>query len=242
MTDYLDKVISYYRGNELPLIVFVLCLIYLLLKEKRIRNRFIFPLYLINITIMPFIFDIVHGWLLCIHITLGITFICLIRRIGIQHIDIIVTVVLCVLMIVFGKNVYEDKGFAKVKNAEKMPEGIKEICDIMLSLNKEPRCIADPEAAAYLRAYSAKIRQLWGGDVADNQEKLSDGARSVYESYMADDEMYDVFNYAVRKNYHFVIAAYDKKIDQNALNLLGFSELYSVENNYRLYYYGGVER
>ena len=63
----------------------------------------------------------------------------------------------------------------------------------------------------------------------------------IYEAFNSDD-MYTVFNYAVRKNYKFVIVSYDKPVEKSITDLLGFSELFTVENCYRLYYYVGVKR
>ena len=242
MIKFLDQIVAYLTGNELLLILFVASLIYLLLAEKRIRMRIVLPLLGINLlTFNPFFFNKIYFWLLCTYLIITITIIYLLRRINNEIIEHIIFVVLIILIILLGHDLYRDNDMVSSINGEKLPYGVKEVCDIMLSLEKEPRSINDRELAKYIRAYSADIKQLSGVD--DNGELVfnSDEIKKVYDAYEEDD-MYSVLNYATRKNYNFVVVGYDKKIDSAVLQMMGFEELYSLENAYRLYYYVGVKR
>jgi len=241
MNNFIQTLIDYIGGNEIVIILFLLSSIYLIIFEERFKNTFLFPVLLINIFILnPLLFNKLYSWVLFVYIVIAYTVICLLRRVENDIVKNIIFVVLCLVILLFGGNYYHKDHIDRV-NLEKMPVGVKEICDVMLSLEKEPRCINDIEFSYYARSYSSSIKQLYGANADGLISDISDDAKKIYEAFENGD-MYDVVNYATRKNYNFVITSYDKPIESSILSLMGFEELYNFKDYYRLYYYVGVKR
>ena len=241
MISFLNELINYINGNEIIIILYLLALIYLYIFEKQIRNTVVIPILIFNVFLInPLLFNKIYAYMLLVYIVIALAIIYALKRIKNEIIKNVVFVVSCIVLLLLGHNFNYDN-FIDRNNLQKLPAGVKEVCDVMLSLEKEPRCINDLDFAYYARTYNSNIKQLYGANIDGKISDISEDSKKIYDAYVGND-MYAILNYATRKNYNFVITSYDKPIESSVLSLMGFEELYNFKDEYRLYYYVGVKR
>lgn len=68
------------------------------------------------------------------------------------------------LVMLCGRFVYQgaETSFSEAQNAYKIPETAKEVADYLLTLEEEPRVVAESGMNLFLRQYAAEIRQMYG--------------------------------------------------------------------------------
>ena len=146
----------------------------------------------------------------------------------------------CFLIIYYGNYYYDTGLFEKTVSPEKLPYGIVEVCEEMLRIEDEPKCVADLYPSCYIREYSGKIKQLYGRNAVGFITSFGGKAKEIYNASHVDGDFYTVFDYCINHGYHFVVTVYNREIDENLCNIMGFKEILTIPDYYHLYYYTGV--
>ena len=259
MSDAFETIINYYKdyyfGNERYVFIALFCLAYLLIFEKNIREKYALPLVVVvAVVVNPIIYKLVFSktymfWRLfqifSIYLIIGITMICLIKRMKNFLLKLALFIVFCSMIIYSGYgNVFENQSlmeYTEIVNLEKIPDGVAEICDQILELEDEPLVISDPYFCVYARVYSGRIRQLWGR--LNFISEMSDSAKEVYEYSLVSGDMYALFEWASKHDYNSVVF-HNRISDDYIAAMFGYKEILvsgTDDHQFHLYYDVGIE-
>lgn len=250
--EYLFK---YYAGNEIMVIVALVCLLYMLIFEKEIRNKYVIPLLVcILLVVNPILYKYLYSrtymywrlfWIFSLHIIIGIALICLIRRIKNDYLKVLVFAASCACSVYFSgiPNVFDNNSlleYTERENLEKLPPGVVEVCEKILELEDKPKVIGDNQFVIYSRVYSGEIKQLWGRLNFINE--YTDKAAEVYDWFINLGDMYGVFEWASKYGYNSVVLV-NRISDDYIAAMFGYKEIVTTEGDdvYHLYYKVGVE-
>lgn len=251
--DYLSK---YYMGNEKFVIIAFFCLLYLLIFEKSIRKKYALPLLIyIFVVINPILYKYVYSrtymywrlfWVFSLHIIIGITVVSLIKRIKNDLAKMLGFAMACLLIVYLGNGIVFSNNtlseYTDVVNIEKLPYEVPIICEKMLELEDEPKCINDLMFSVYARVYSGKIKQLWGRNASNFISILEGEAKEIYEASNVYGDMYYVLSYAAENGYNFVLTETENRtIIPSIVEMCGFELVLELGDDYHLYHYVGTE-
>lgn len=192
MTDFIKEILQETKGNYY-FYVFPLAIIVLLILLKRRRISFVLPLILITIGIVNPLFYYVWNklglyaywrilWIVPIipvFATLGSA---INERIDNRWFKIVTTLVFASVLALMGSFVYLGEGGCFVipaTNVSKVPQGVADVADYLLSLKEKPRIIAESSISTYIRQYTGDIDTLYGRDVSGYIFSASSDAREV---------------------------------------------------------------
>ena len=245
-----DILEEYYYENEIVVIVALVSLAYLLIFEKEVRKKYIIPLILeIFIVLNPILYDMVWKkveywrlfWLFSLHLLIGSALICLLKRIKYKLVQFAIFVAICVGICFYGTYLFDYK-YEKTISLEKLPYGVVEICEEMLSLEDEPNVIADYHFSCNARQYSGKIKQLWGRNAAGYISQMDETAKQVYDISYKQGDMYGLLEWASRYGYNFIVTENERIIDKGIAQTWGYKEIMVMdgpEYTFHLYYRSG---
>lgn len=232
LINYLNQ---YYYGHRKYLLLAVLCGLYLLICEKQIRKKFIIPLSLIVLVVInPILYEkvFVHivyrrlFWLFSDVILVNLTIVSIIKKYGNKLIKVFMFVISCSLIVILGKYQYiHTDMFNPTVSLEKLPKGVVEVCDYLLSVDQHPKCIMDQQISNYVRQYSADISMLFGRDATGYIMPISAEAKQVYDDLMKG-RFAKVLQYANDHNYYFLVTEEDTVIDPLILDAYGFKQTF----------------
>lgn len=241
---------DYYYGNEVFVYIALGCLLYLLAFEKEVRKKFVIPMLLIAIVVLnPLLYQYVFFkvymywrffWIFSLHLIIGTTIICLLKRIKYDFLKIFIFVIPCFLIISFGNNSFESDAFEKTISLEKLPYGVVEVCEKMLELEQEPLVVSDLRFSTYARQYSGKIKQLWGRNADGYISDIEKMTFEYFKMFHRSGDFNTVLTYAAQKGYNFAVTEDDREIDLETQLATGFEEVFS-KGEYRLYHYVGTQ-
>ena len=247
--------LKYYAGNGFLIIIALMCFIYLLAFEKKIRNKYAFPLAFCMILIInPILYRYIYSrtymywrlfWIFSLHIIIAVALITLIRRIKNDYLKLLAfaATCLCYVYLCGNPNVFEENSlleYTERANLEKLPPGVVEVCDRILELEEKPKVIGDNQFVIYSRVYSGKIKQLWGRLNFINEK--TEQAEKVYDMFINTGDMYGVFEWASKYGYNSVVLV-NRISDDYIAAMFGYKEIVTTEGDdtYHLYYKVGIE-
>ena len=192
MSDFIKEILQEAQGHYY-FYAFPLAIIVLLILMKRRRIGFVLPLILITIGILNPLFYYVWNrlglyaywrilWIVPIipvFAALGST---ISEKISNKWLKIALVSIYTVLMIFMGSFVYfgeEGKFALPATNASKVPQGVADVADFILSQKEKPRIIAESSISTYIRQYTGEIDTLYGRDVSGYIFGASSAARQV---------------------------------------------------------------
>ena len=192
MTVFINEILQETKGN-FYFFVFPLTIIALLILLKRRRISFVLPLILITIGIVNPLFYYVWNklglyaywrilWIVPIIPVFAALGPAINERIGNKWFKIVTTLVFAVVLALMGSFVYlgaEGRFVIPATNASKVPQGVADVADYLLSLKEKPRIIAESSISTYIRQYTGDIDTLYGRDVSGYIFSASSDAREV---------------------------------------------------------------
>lgn len=167
-----------YMGTGLIVIWFLVCLIYLFLKEetKRIRVLFVYvPVVLLLFFFNPFFASLLTGymgdeiyyrilWLLPITAVIGYACVTFAGMLGGRKKNCFV-IALVLLTIVSGKYIYNNTFFGRAENLYHVPDSVVHICDAIEIPGREVTAVFPLELVQYVRQYSPVVCMPYGREI-----------------------------------------------------------------------------
>ena len=110
------------------------------------------------------------------------------------------------LIVFAGTFLYNSAGgkFFATENAEKLPDDVIQIADLLLELDEGPRIIAQQPVGIYIRQYTGEINQLYGRDIDHYILTTTVEARAVYNQ-VSNGELNAVAQYMRDTDYDYLI-------------------------------------
>ena len=228
---------QYYYGHRKFLLFAVLCALLLFVFDKKTRDRFIIPLgIIVFIVVNPILYEkvfyqIVYRrlfWLFSDLLLVSLVLIRIIQKIKTKHFKYLCFAVICVAIMYFGKFQYKQEDvFAKTISLEKLPYGVIEVCDYILSQDLDANCIMDEWISNYTRQYTADIKQLYGRNAVGYISDIGEQEKAIYDALVKWNYSL-VLDYANDNDYNFVVIENNEKIPKEVLVKYGFEDVYDI--------------
>lgn len=234
-----------YYGNGHFLLLTIISLCILLVKGKEMRKRLVYPiLFVILFILNPIAYKILFKriiywrmfWMIPNSIIIALSVTVLIRDKK-RIIEKLITIILGVIVIVIlGTNMYQYGGFVFIENLEKLSDGTKEICEVMLGKENNPRCIVPQTLFTEVRQYSGDIDMFYGRDVQGYIIDYTDEQMRVYQQIESMTPDYEFVVYeAYNRGYNFIVVYEDKPIQSYILDYYKY-EMLEQKEGYIIYY------
>lgn len=230
--------------------LYVACLLYLLIFDKRSRRFLSVPALLFTLIILnPILYMVVWNrlfsyaywrsfWMLPVIPVIGYTFVTIIGRMSRTWTRTAAAAGCMALLLLTGSTVYTKGGepaFTARQNMFKIPTAVINICNYLLELEEVPTVLMDSNLFCYTRQYSAQFRQMYGRDmlgfIADPQEEL---VRTFGAMEKEVPDLWYVYEQMNARGYRYLVRSCDKFDDTGYFYRNGFESL-DVIDNYRIY-------
>ena len=234
-----------YYADGFYLLMALFSYIYLFAHCPELRRKFLAPMaVVIALVFNPLLYQYVYSqiiywclfWMFPTGLLIALTVVKLVKNSkGVLGKGVVLTA-LCVLIVTKGANVYTARGFWETENPEKVPAAVKEVCDIMLELEEEPRCILPETLFADARQYSGAIRPMYGRDVHGyiiSSDSMEQRAYLKMESAVPDYSW--ILQYAGERNCRFIVTYADRPIDEELLRLYKYVQI-DYDGSYCIYH------
>jgi len=219
MSEALNSIKNYindYYGDFVFLLMAIIAFCYLAVTSRELRGKLLFPIGLIlfciiNPILYKFVFCNIIYWRLfwtipdAIIIALAITkFIRNKKEAILQTILLIVSVVGIILL---GNNAFKTSYYTKIDNWYKVPSEVAEVCDIILAIDENPRCIMPEDLFSDVRQYSGDIEMLYGRNVLDKYIiNSNEASKGIYLELRNETPDYDyIFGMSYANNCNFLV-------------------------------------
>ncbi len=228
-----------YMGTGLIVVWFVVCLVYLFLREQDRGRRVLFlyvPAALFLLFFNPLFMRIVYGiigaeiyyrilWLMPITIVIAYTIVHVYQSIK-GRTAILFLAVSVLLISLSGKFIYKNVYFTKAENLYHMPVAVVQICDLIEVEGREVMAVFPQELIPFVRQYSPLVCMPYGREM-------------LIESWGNSSEFYDAMEAAVldakkltemskNHNCHYMIIREQAEVDGD-FEEYGFLEFAKTE-------------
>lgn len=190
-----------YMGTGLIVILYLLCLVYLFLKEKRKHIRILFiyvPVVLLVLYFNPLFAGIVYGvagseiyyrilWLLPITVVTAYTCVDIYGRLKGKKKGILALCMAGIIML-SGSYIYSNPFFARAENRYHMPNSVVHICDAIIVPGREVMAVFPRELVQYVRQYSALVCMPYGREVTVERWGYNDALAAAMDEEVLDME------------------------------------------------------
>lgn len=254
MTESIQTIIDWYQryyADGVYLILALVSYLYLFAQCPELRKKFLAPMALVMFFVFnPILYKYVYVqiiywrlfWMFPTGILIALASVKLIRNSQGKIGKGIALLMVCALIVIKGTNIYTERGFGKTENPYKLPTEVKEVCDLMLEVTENPKCILPEPLFCDVRQYSGEILMEYGRDVLDFIIPNWSDDRYIYREMESVEPNYSwILQCAGQNGCSFVVTYTDKGINQELLNLYGYAEI-PYEGNYNIYYNGQQER
>lgn len=250
MEEGMDQIVYWfqeYYNDSIFLVLAIVSYIYLFVYEKKERKRFLYPIALLIFCVVnPLLYFLVFHqiiywrlfWVIPNTLVVAYAVTKLVQASRKVKDKILVLGVILLLLGLNGKNVYQSVNFRMIQNPEKVGQGTKEVCDIMLELEESPRCILPMPMLCQARQYSGEIRSMYGRNVQGFILDANENQWGMYFEMEKGDVNFDyVFGQASALGYEFVVTYKKNEVEKSVLNVYNYREIGDLEH-YRIYYSG----
>lgn len=233
-----------YYGEAVFLIAAIVSYIYLMVKDKDVRRKFLYPVGLIifcviNPVLYKFVFSKVIYWRLlwtfpdAIIIALAATK--LLKSIKKVPCKLAFFAVCVAFAVCAGNNAYTNADYTTIENWYKIPSETKEVCDIILGIDDEPRCIMPEALYSDVRQYAGEIELLYGRNAIDEYIlKSNEASKKIYLELRKEAPDYDyIFGMSCAKSCNFVVL--ESCVEEDIYVKYGYEQL-AVSEQYYIYY------
>ncbi len=219
-----------YCGTGFLPILFLICEIYLLIKEKETWKRcilvytplLIFVAFFVPITRQVFVAVMDEGatyyrllWLLPMGVVIAYTA----CKAATRH-PRVGLVIAAVVVILCGDYVYDNPNITKAENAYHIPQTVVEICDLIAPADGQPRIRAafPSELVYFVRQYNTNIMMPFGREMVETQW---DYYNPVYEVMEKPETIcaQDLLEATRETKCSYIILATQRSIDEDLENL-----------------------
>ena len=237
-----------FEGNWY-LLFFFGCLVYLLIAEKKWRNFTIPALLLSALVLNPFFYQKLWVpvlkyaywrtfWMLPIVPVLAATIVSIAGKCRKKTGKVVVCICAAALCLLGGHRVYDSdtNRFYPAANAYKLPQGVIEVSDYLLSLEEHPRVVADARLICYIHQYTMDIDLMYGRE-ALGQYILGIGPdqEAVYEQMQSDHPDYQMIRQSMSNGSYTYLVVDRARIPEGvSITDSGFQFLADV-NDYSIY-------
>ena len=234
-----------YYADGVYLILALASYVYLFAHCPELRKKFLVPMaFLMFLVFNPLLYKYVYiriiywrlFWMFPTGILIALASVKLVKNSLGKFEKWIVLLMICALIVIKGTNIYTERGFGKIENAYKVPAAVKDVCDLMLELEEEPKCIVPEAFLCDVRQYSGEIEMVYGRDVLGFIIPNWGEEWHAFEQLESETPDYSwIMQCAERENCSFIVTYKDKGIDEQLLVLYGYVEIL-YEGNYIIYY------
>ncbi|MBO5387443.1 MAG: hypothetical protein J6A59_04805, partial [Lachnospiraceae bacterium] len=241
--ELLNWILLYY--DRFIVIMVTIVIIYLFFAEKSSRVKIIYPIVLVFVCVLnPILYHYVLKkiiywrvfWLLPESIIIGYGLAHLVKSVKPTVVKVAVLIIMVAVLIAGGNNVYKVADFEQTKNQQKVATETKTVGDIMLSIDKNPKCIVPEELAWEMRVYSGDIELLYGRN-AEGYINYPDAVaeKVCNELYKEVPNTDFVFGTAYNKKIDFVVLPREKSINDDIAASYGYYMVDAVDG-YPIYH------
>lgn len=198
-------------------VAFPVCLALLFIWFKGRRAKFLIPSLLISLAIINPVFYKIWGemglyaywrilWIVPVIPVLAAVVPSVTERMKKSWLKGTMAVAGTGLIVFAGTFLYNSAGgkFFATENAEKLPDDVIQIADLLLELDEGPRIIAQQPVGIYIRQYTGEINQLYGRDIDHYILTTTVEARAVYNQ-VSNGELNAVAQYMRDTDYDYLI-------------------------------------
>lgn len=236
-----------YIGNGRYFAFAVASLLFLFVTSKKIRPRLIYPTMLLILIIgTPWLYHYVFNrdaywrtfWMFPMTIFIAVFCVRLIQACQTIPERIGMTVVLVLVLVFMGTNMYtaertkpngeKERILTEATNPEKVSKGAKEVADLLLTIEDEPKVITRKKYVYELRQYSSKIKLFYGRDIDGFIiGPVNKGWRvEVHKNLESSSPNYNrVLQIADKSGYNFLITSSQYRINDTLLDRYGYREI-----------------
>lgn len=244
-----ENVYMYY-GDAVFLIAAIMSYVYLLVKSEDLRGKLLYPIGLIMFCVVnPVLYKLVFSeiiywrlfWMFPDAIIIAAASTKLLKNLVKKWQKILLFAALMLMILLTGKNAFLNADYVIAENWHKIPNEIKEVCDIILEIDDEPSCIMPEALYSDVRQYSGDIEMLYGRNAIDRFIiKSNVASKRIYLELNKEDTDYDyVFAMSSTQNCNFVVL--EEAVDDEIAAGYGY-ELIEDTDKYYIYYNGLIDR
>lgn len=241
--------ISQYYGDAVFLIMAVFSYCYLYVHNKEWRGKLLYPVALlvfciINPVLYHFIFvNNIYWrffWMLPNGLAIAFAVTKLLQNCQNKLEKGVVLLIFALLFAFKGTNVYQSGVFVKVQNWQKLSQETKEVCDLILEIDRNPNCIMPAALFSEVRQYSGEIKMMYGRNADGYIMQVTDAQFKIYKELEKETPDYDeVFGIAKIEGYNFVVVYKWLPVSEPILNKHEF-QMVSNTDSFIIYYNAGV--
>lgn len=238
-----------YYGEGIFLILAIMSYVYLMIKCIDLRGKILYPIGLIlfcivNPILYKFIFShIIYWrlfWIMPDAIIIALAAVKLMQECSGRVKKSILLTVYAAIIILLGQNAFTHAEYIMVENQYKISAETIEICDIILEISDEPRCIMPESIFSEVRQYSGDIEMMYGRNADEYISEISGPYKAIYKLMESDSPNYEtILAKAEFDGYNFVVCEEAKPIEQSLLDIYGFEEVDRTKEN--IVYYDTTE-
>ena len=239
ITGYLK---DYYAGC-IYLIIALLSAGFLLFADRKRYFKILLPVVILAIIIInPLTYKLIlHRlvywrllWVFPWTLIMGLGVYELIMKTGKVWVKLAVTFAAAVLMMLLGTNVFADRELST--NKYRLQQSVADVCETMLEVTPEPRCILPGEMLSYARQYSPDIVPMYGRNAKGFISTASQDVFDMFDNMETEQPNYEyILNMARSKGYSFVVNKDTKPASEELLRSYGYVLLKNIDG-YNIYY------
>lgn len=241
--------IKNYYPDRVYLLLFLCALLYIFLTNKKLRKALVIPLVLIAVIVVnPVLYKLVFRkliywrffWIFSDVLIISYVITDLIRKSDKLWAKLIFCGFCAAVIILAGVNVFKSGALVKTQNKEHLDAHTKSVCDAMLAINEQPKCVVPLELAWEARQYCGDIEMMYGRN-ADGFINRVDPACDLVQESIAEGVGFDyVFTMASVHGYPFVVTLAWKQPKMETAQLYQYEKCFEDEM-YALYYNASLD-
>ena len=248
MTESIRIIIDWYQAYYADGVYLMLALasyLYLFGHCPELRKKFLLPMALVMFLVLnPILYKYIYSkiiywrlfWMFPTGILIALAAVKLVKNSQGKLGKVIVLLMICALIVIKGTNIYTERGFGKIENPYKVPAAVQEVCDLMLELEEEPKCIVPEAFLCDVRQYAGEIEMAYGRDVLGFIIPIWGGGQYAYQQLESEKPVYSwILQYAVDNGCSIIVTYEKRPIEDNLLQLYGYSQV-QYDGDYLIYY------
>ncbi len=238
-----------YYPDRMYLLVFLFALCYIFITNKKLRNKLIVPMLVIMLVVInPVLYKLVFRkliywrffWIFSDVLIISYVITDLVRKSDKVWVKIWISCFCAAVIALSGVNIFRSGVFVKAQNKEHLDAHTKAVCDAMLAISDEPKCIVPLELTWEARQYNGDIQMMYGRNADGYINRVDPACDLVQESIAAGVGFDYVFTMAGMHGYPFVVTLAWKQPEEALVSKFGYTKCFEDEM-YALYYSKAVD-
>ena len=232
-----------YYADCIYLIIALLSAVFLLFADKKRYFKILLPVVILAVIIInPLTYKLIlHRlvywrllWVFPWTLITGLGIYELIMKTEKAWVKFAVTFAAAALMVLLGTNVFA--GREVNTNKYRLEQSVADVCETMLEVSSEPRCILPGEMLSYVRQYSPDIVPMYGRNAKGFISTASQDVFDMFDNMETEQPNYEyILNMARNKGYSFVVNKDTKPAPEELLKSYGYVLLKNIDG-YNIYY------